>query len=88
MKFKRIAIRQTEVVLETDTGDFPLEALSGGATAIVDTAWQVFLISNYRLRSTTSSRLLGTVVQRREGAKRRDLCSSIVRRRRSRPRAP
>ncbi len=43
MGFQKISIREAEVIFETLTGSFPLEAVSGGVTAIIDTAWQVFL---------------------------------------------
>ena len=41
--FKRITVRIPEVVLETDTGNFSIDALSGGAAAVIDLAWQVFM---------------------------------------------
>lgn len=41
--FKRIAVRVPEVVLETETGNFSIDALSGGAAAVIDLAWQVFM---------------------------------------------
>lgn len=41
--FKRIIVRIPEVVLETDTGNFSIDALSGGAAAVIDLAWQVFM---------------------------------------------
>lgn len=41
--FKRLIVRVPEVVLETETGPFSLDALSGGAAAVVDLAWQIFM---------------------------------------------
>jgi hypothetical protein len=41
--FSRFAIDPPEVVLETRTGRFALDAISGGMQAIIDLAWQVFL---------------------------------------------
>lgn len=41
--FKRLVIRVPEVVLETDTGDFSIDALSGGVSAVIDLAWQIFM---------------------------------------------
>jgi hypothetical protein len=41
--FKNLRIRVPEVVLETETGPFSIDALSGGMAAIIDLAWQVFM---------------------------------------------
>lgn len=43
MGFKRLLVRVPEVVLDTETGPFSLDALSGGAAAVVDLAWQIFM---------------------------------------------
>ena len=43
--FRRIAIRMPEVILETETGDFSLDAASGGIAALVDVSWQIFMRS-------------------------------------------
>lgn len=40
--FKNITIRNYEIVLETDSGDFMLDAVSGGVSAIIDLSWQIF----------------------------------------------
>ena len=45
LEFRRIAIRMPEVILETGTGDFSLDAASGGIAALVDVAWQIFMRS-------------------------------------------
>ena len=45
LDFRRIAIRMPEVILETGTGDFSLDAASGGIAAIVDVAWQIYMRS-------------------------------------------
>lgn len=50
LEFRRIAIRMPEVILETGTGDFSLDAASGGIAALVDVAWQIYM----RSRSDTS----------------------------------
>jgi hypothetical protein len=34
-----------DVILETDTGPFALDAVSGGISALIDIAWQVYLYS-------------------------------------------
>ncbi|MEC2450320.1 AAA family ATPase [Bacillus cereus] len=41
--FKKISIRDGEVVLETNSGDFLLDAVSGGIGAILDLAWQIYM---------------------------------------------
>ena len=41
--FRRLIIRVPEVVLETTSGTFSLDALSGGAAAVLDLAWQIFM---------------------------------------------
>ena len=41
--FRRLIVRVPEVVLETDTGDFSIDALSGGVSAVIDLAWQIFM---------------------------------------------
>ena len=43
--FNRISIRMPEVVLETDTGEFSLDAVSGGVAALLDLSWQVYMRS-------------------------------------------
>lgn len=44
--FNEISIRNYEIVLITDTGDFMLDAVSGGVSAIIDLAWQIFTFRN------------------------------------------
>ena len=41
--FVRISVRLPEVVLVTRSGDFSLDAISGGISSLVDLAWQVFM---------------------------------------------
>lgn len=41
--FRRITIRLPEVVLDTDTGEFSLDAVSGGVSAIIDMSWQLHM---------------------------------------------
>jgi predicted ATPase len=43
--FKRIAIRIPEVVMITKSGEFSLDAASGGIASIIDIAWQIFMCS-------------------------------------------
>lgn len=44
--FKDLNIRMPDIVLETDSGDFLLDASSGGIMSIIDLAWQIFLYSH------------------------------------------
>jgi predicted ATPase len=44
--FKEISIRNYEIVLITNSGDFMLDAVSGGVSAVIDLAWQVFTYTN------------------------------------------
>ena len=43
--FERMRIEMPEVVLETRTGNFSLDAVSGGISAILDLAWQIYMYS-------------------------------------------
>ena len=43
--FRRIVIRMPEVVLDTNTGEFSLDAVSGGVAAIIDMSWQLHMAS-------------------------------------------
>ena len=43
--FTRISIRLPEVVLVTRSGDFSLDAVSGGLSSLIDLAWQIFVYS-------------------------------------------
>ena len=48
LNFRKIAIRMPEVILETGTGDFSLDAASGGIAALMDVAWQIYMQSPLR----------------------------------------
>lgn len=41
--FKKILIEVPEVVLATESGNFSIDAVSGGIAAIIDLAWQIFM---------------------------------------------
>ena len=45
LDFRRILIQMPEVILETGTGHFSLDAASGGIAALVDVAWQIYMRS-------------------------------------------
>ncbi|TCP87279.1 putative AbiEii toxin of type IV toxin-antitoxin system [Rhizobium sp. PP-CC-2G-626] len=48
--FREIAIRAPEVVLITDSGDFMLDASSGGIMAVLDIAWRIHMFSRDKSR--------------------------------------
>lgn len=41
--FKRLQVRMPEVVLETQSGDFALDSMSGGINALFGMAWQIHM---------------------------------------------
>lgn len=43
--FQRISIQVPEVVLETNSGNFSIDAVSGGVASIIDMAWRIFMYS-------------------------------------------
>lgn len=43
LSFEKIIIEMPEVLLQTKTGTFPIDAVSGGIAAIIDLAWQIFM---------------------------------------------
>ena len=43
--FRKIRVRVPDVLLDTDTGLFAIDAVSGGIAALIDIAWQVYLYS-------------------------------------------
>ena len=43
--FRRILIRMPEVVLDTKSGEFSFDAVSGGVSAIIDMSWQLHMAS-------------------------------------------
>lgn len=44
--FQDLSIRVPDIVLITDSGEFLLDACSGGIMSIIDLAWQIFLYSH------------------------------------------
>jgi predicted ATPase len=44
--FLRLAVRLPEIVLVTRSGDFSLDAVSGGIASLIDLAWQVFMYAS------------------------------------------
>jgi predicted ATPase len=47
--FENISVRNGEVLLETRSGDFLLDAVSGGIGAILDLAWQIFMFKGSKV---------------------------------------
>ena len=41
--FNNIKISIPEVLFSTETGDFPIDAVSGGVSSLVDITWQIFM---------------------------------------------
>lgn len=44
--FRDISVRIPDVVMVTDTGDFMLDAASGGLMSLIELAWQIFLYAH------------------------------------------
>lgn len=44
--FKELNIKNGEIVLVTDTGDFLIDAVSGGIGALIDLAWQIYMFDD------------------------------------------
>jgi hypothetical protein len=41
--FRRFSIRNLELILECESGDFMIDGASGGLSTIIDLAWQIFM---------------------------------------------
>lgn len=44
--FVRLGVRLPEVVLITQSGDFSLDAVSGGIASLIDLGWQIFMYAS------------------------------------------
>ena len=44
--FEKLIIRIPEVVLQTKSGEFPLDSVSGGVASIIDLAWQIYMFDS------------------------------------------
>ncbi|CAN5498527.1 hypothetical protein BH09CHL1_BH09CHL1_09810 [soil metagenome] len=51
--FKSLEVRSPEVVLKTDSGDFMLDAVSGGIAALFELVWPIFLFDPARRKAIT-----------------------------------
>lgn len=52
--FKDISVRIPDIVLITDSGEFVIDAASGGLMSIIDLSWQIFLFSQDKERFTVT----------------------------------
>lgn len=43
LEFERLAVEESEIILVTRSTEFPLEAVSGGISAMLELSWQIFL---------------------------------------------
>ncbi len=50
--FRRLRVRVPEIIIEAESGDFIIDEASGGLSAIVEMAWQIFLRSRNQPRFT------------------------------------
>jgi predicted ATPase len=46
--FRKIGVRMPEVVLETDSGEFSLDGVSGGVASIIDISWLIYTYSRWQ----------------------------------------
>ena len=52
--FKDISVRIPDLVLITDSGEFVIDAASGGLMSIIDLSWQIFLFSQNKEKFTVT----------------------------------
>lgn len=52
--FKSLSVRIPEVILETQSGDFSIDAVSGGIASIIDLAWQIYMFDESDQRFVVS----------------------------------
>ncbi len=45
--FTRLEIRAPEVVVLTESGEFPIDGASGGLMSLIEVSWQIFLYQSY-----------------------------------------
>lgn len=45
--FRTIKVAIPEVIMCTETGDFPIDAVSGGISSIIDITWKLFMYEDY-----------------------------------------
>lgn len=74
--FKGISIRSYEIVLVTETGEFMLDAVSGGVSAIIDLGWQIFNYSGQNQSSITI--LIDEIENHLHATMQRSILPSII----------
>jgi hypothetical protein len=74
--FKSISIRNYEIVLVTETGEFMIDAVSGGISAIIDLSWQIFNYSGQNSESITV--LIDEVENHLHATLQRSILPSII----------
>lgn len=45
--FQKLSIEIPEVILETDSGNFPIDAVSGGIASIIELAWMIYMYAPF-----------------------------------------
>lgn len=75
--FRRFFIRNFEVVLQCVTGDFLIDAASGGISAIIDMAWQIYMRSTFD-KSTEVTVLIDEVENHLHPTMQRRILSDFV----------
>lgn len=53
--FRDLSIRVTDVVMETTTGSFVIDAASGGVMSLIDIAWQIYAFSKTSQANSAAS---------------------------------
>ncbi|WP_268121682.1 AAA family ATPase [Roseivirga pacifica] len=74
--FESISIRNYEIVLVTKTGEFMIDAVSGGISAIIDLSWQIFNYSGQNSESITV--LIDEVENHLHATLQRSILPSII----------
>jgi hypothetical protein len=78
--FRNISIRVTDVILETDSGNFVVDAASGGVMSIIDVAWQIFIYS--RTQQVRATRGFSVILDEPENhlhpSMQRSLLSNLI----------
>lgn len=74
--FTGVSIRNYEIVLVTDTGEFMLDAVSGGVSAIIDLGWQIYTYSG--LNTDTITVLIDEIENHLHATMQRSILPSLI----------
>ncbi|UTD14933.1 AAA family ATPase [Tenacibaculum mesophilum] len=74
--FKSLTIRNYEIVLVTESGDFMLDAVSGGLSSIIDLAWQIY--TQERLKSNTITVLIDEIENHLHASMQRSILPDLI----------